>query len=71
MPRTHRAPVISTGPLTKESQMPKLGAVVSHIVITSAVIALVFRVDFMRSLVTGIQVSTGAGAPAAGKALYL
>ncbi len=51
--------------------MPKVGHIVTQLVVTSAFVAIIFRVDFLRSLVTGINVSTGAGAPAAGKALYM
>lgn len=51
--------------------MPSVGTVVSHVIVTSAVIALVFRVDFMRSLVTGIQVAGSGTAPATGKVLYM
>lgn len=52
--------------------MGKLGGILSSVLVTSLGVALIFRVDFLRSLVTGIQVAKpGAAAPTTGSILYM
>ncbi len=52
--------------------MPSIGAIVSSLIVTSLGVAIIFRVDFIRGAVTGIQVAGATGAPpAGGKALYM
>lgn len=51
--------------------MPKLGEVVSSVIMTAIGVAVIFRVDMLRGLVTGIQTSATGAAPATGKVLYI
>lgn len=52
--------------------MPKFGEILSSVIMTAVGVAVIFRVDMLRSLVTGIQATAvGGAAPAANKALYI
>lgn len=52
--------------------MPSVSGVVSSLIVTSLGVALIFRVDFIRGIVTGIQTADSKGAaPVGGRALYL
>ncbi len=52
--------------------MPKLGEVLSSVIMTAVGVAVIFRVDMIRGLVTGIQTAPkGATVPATGAVLYM
>ncbi len=52
--------------------MPKLGEAVSTLLVSAVCVAIIFRVDMIRGLVTGIQAAKpGSSAPAAGATLYI
>jgi len=52
--------------------MPSAGAILSSVIMTAVGVAVIFRVDMLRSLVTGIQVAGADGKPPANaRALYM
>ena len=52
--------------------MPSASAILSSVIMTAVGVALIFRVDMLRGLVTGIQTAGPDGkAPVNGKALYM
>jgi hypothetical protein len=52
--------------------MKYVGPILSSLVVTAVGVAFIFRVDMVRSLVTGIQTAPKGGAtPAAGSVLYI
>lgn len=52
--------------------MPSFGQILSSVVMTGIGMAVIFRVDFLRSAVTGLQVQeAGKSAPAGARMLYM
>lgn len=51
--------------------MPKIGEVVSSLIVTAIGVAFIFRIDMVRSLVTGIQTAKAGAVPATGATLYM
>ncbi len=52
--------------------MPSASVILSSVIMTSLGVALIFRVEMLRSLVTGIQTADATGKPPANaRALYM
>lgn len=52
--------------------MPSLGALASSLLVTAFGVAVIFRIDAVRGIVTGITVAGPDGKPpAGGRALYM
>ena len=51
--------------------MPSASNLVSHLLVTSIFVAVIFRVHALRGIVTGIQSAPATGIPSGGTALYI
>jgi hypothetical protein len=55
-----------------EQQMPSVSVIVSSVLMTAVGVAVIFRIDMLRGLVTGIQTAGADGKPPANaRALYM
>lgn len=58
--------------LQGNKQMPSVSVVLSSVIMTALGVAVIFRIDMLRGLVTGIQTADSTGkAPANTRALYM
>lgn len=52
--------------------MPSASQILSSVIMTAVGVAIIFRVDMLRGVVTGIQATElGKAAPAGARALYM